>query len=744
MRIARLVFIVLALLGGVSLLQSFDRLRYAHNKVLLDTKLAILAEARSDWYEGIVALSLERSVTQVAFALDSVISPDLRQLIDDQRAMSEALLDESFRVLGEKDGFDNGPTFFGQADRLRAEIAALRTEADALLSLPPDQRSQARVQDLPYELKAKIEQMFAASGLLVVEESEKSSEELTLTEIQSLAFEIREYGGRARTFYAIAALTGQPIPDVFMGEARIDNGHAKADWHKLKVTAQAAALAPELGAAIDFAEQEFRQTYLQSLDQMDAAMDRMRAGEDVAMPYDFQTFFAMSNAGLDAVAAIAPQAGVLVQDYWISQLQDSRRTRLISAVAVVLLAGLTAIALFALQRKLSRPLQAATKVLIDIADGKLDRQFRQKPRGLDEIKAIWESLEKLTVTLKATRDREAAEKEAEKRAKEGIVGELTMGLEKMARGELTHHIQDDYGEAYRKLVTNFNATNDALRSLITEVQDNSMQIADGSNDIANAVVDLSERTTAQEASVAQSVENLGTFSQNIRDLAENARQSDQYVQKAMETAQSSTAVVDTAMEAMERIKLSSDDIKKFTTVIDDIAFQTGLLALNAGVEAARAGEAGRGFAVVAQEIRDLAQRASESAADIKKVIEKSAEVVQYGAEQVSLTGGALREIAEIVQNIQTRIGDISQTSQQQTKGVSEIGGTMDQIDDMTKQNAAMVDQANSVGGALRAKAAALSDAVGRFVIEGPDQHERAAPGLNSDPYNVVHEARWAG
>ena len=172
-----------------------------------------------------------------------------------------------------------------------------------------------------------------------------------------------------------------------------------------------------------------------------------------------------------------------------------------------------------------------------------------------------------------------------------------------------------------------------------------------------------------------------------------------------------------AVGAMDHIKSSSQDIKKFTAVIDDSAFQTGLLALNAGIEAARAGDAGKGFSVVDQEIRHLAERAAESAKDVKNVIDQSVAQVESGAGYVADTGTSLTEISDIVQNISNSIGHINDASQQQTTGVNDIEETMASIDEMTKQNANMAERAASTGLVLQEKAEKLRTAVDRFVID---------------------------
>ncbi|MEL7465085.1 MAG: methyl-accepting chemotaxis protein [Pseudomonadota bacterium] len=728
MKIASFVFAILVMLGGFSIMLSAQQVWEKHDKVIQDEQSAALAVSKSIWLEGTVALSFERSVTQVALALDDPIPSDFRALIEEQRGKSDALFAETLSRLASESTSENAAEFQRRVTEARKIIAALRREADVMLASGAADRDGSRVADLPYELKKAIENLYASATLLALPDTVTSAEEIMLTRVQALAWEIREYGGRARTFYAIATLTGRPIPNVVAGEARIDTGRAKAAWHQLQLAMQAFDPPADLVEAIAVARENFAETYLRSLDQLDAAMDEMRAGVDRTMPLDFGSFFALSNDGLDAVAGLAPLAGTEIYRYWEGQISASRMTRLLNILAMLVLSGLMALAIFALQRKLVRPLLAMSEVIQRIASGDLEREFRKKSRGLDEMKSIWDGLSTMTATLREVRENAKLEREAERAAKEGVIGDLLIGLEKMAEGDLTHQIENCYGPAYEALVTNYNATTVTLRGLVSDVVDTAGDIADRSVELSAAIEDLSRRTDAQSDYLARTVGNLSEFSDNIRETADSVGQSDAYAGRATDEARSSQEIVDGAVEAMRRIKSSSQEINQFTAVIDEIAFQTGLLALNAGVEAARAGNAGTGFAVVAHEIRDLAQRASESSAEIKGVIQQSVRQVETGSRQVIETGQSLEDIVEMVQEISKRIAAISSASQDQRTGVDEIGATMDQLDDMTKKNADMVERATRTSSTLQEKAHALRVAVERFSVEDPS---RAAPQLRA-------------
>jgi methyl-accepting chemotaxis protein len=731
MRIARVVMVVLGFLGLFSLVLAGERLWRAQSKVVQDEQLAALAQARSDWYAGIVALSFERSVTQVALALDTPIPPAFMDLIEQQRAESDRLLEQALDRIVNKPSFRNQAMFEAEVRALRATIASLRAEAEGLVSRPATSRDAVRSHDLPYDLKATIEELFTASSLLVLPDGDSSTNEMMLSRIQTLSWEAREYGGRARTFYAIATLTGEPVPMAFTGEAYVDTVRAQSAWQALGMAARAVDLPPELTAEIEAAAQLFEGSYLPALDRIDVAMADMRAGVATDMPYDFETFFTLSNAALDAVAGIAPVAGEHIQTYWADQLSASKRARVFSILVMLMTGGLTLLSLFALQRQMIRPLESATATLQDMAAGNLDRAFRQTHRGLDEIWVIWDAMEALTVTLREARAVAEREKEAEQRAREGIIGTLMQALERLSCGDLTHEITDDYGEIYAELVANFNMTCANLRLVVAEVVEAALDIAKRSDALGMAVEDLSARTDRQTSLVTETAERLKELSVLLEEAARNSAASTQTASDAARTAEAGGEVVDSTTNSMQLIRNTSREISGISGMIDDIAFQTSLLSLNAGVEAARAGEAGRGFAIVAQEVRALADQVSDAARQVKELVATSEANVRSGVEDVERTGDALREITTMVKAVQGNITEIDDASRVQASTLSQIGRTVQEIDATARQNAAMADEARDTSNALRAKSEELRSAVGRFVIsdapDAPDVQHLLAP-----------------
>lgn len=736
MRIAYLIFAVLSVLGLLGFGLATQRLWVAHSNVVVETRNAELAQARSYWYEGTVALSFERSVTQVALALETPIPDAFRALIEEQRRISDGLLDRSLTQLDATGPFENRDQFLTTVRGQRAAIITLRREADTLLSQPAAARDPARSYQMPNDLKAEIERLFASTTLLVLEGGSFSTTESAMSRVQALAWETREYAGRARTFYAIAALTGEPIPARFSGEAKVDTLRGIAGWDRIQVVHQSVQMPEALDRALANADTAFAQTYLQALGDMDTAMTAMRAGEDVTMPYSFEDFFALSNTGLDAVASIAPLMGGLIQEYWGAQISQARTARNVSAAIAVLTIFLSVSSVHIMRRRLIRPLGEATRVLNDMAEGKIDRKFRQTRRHLDEMRVMWDAMETLTLRLQEARqnaeqerEADACAREAEERAKQGIVGELMTGLEHMAQGDLTYEISGEFGETYSDLITNFNNTGTTLRDAIGNVVMTANAIAEHAAGLSSAIDDLSHRSENQTRIVSDTTQSLRTLIDMLEDTARNTEGSLRRVTEAAGKSEAGRQVVETAIKAMDDIHASSESIRGFGDVIDGIAFQTNLLSLNAGVEAARAGETGKGFGVVAQEVRSLASQASEAAQQVKGQVQTSATSVSSGVEQVKKTGRALEEISDMVEEVHKMIQQIDDASRQQSQTISQLGQTMEGVDEISRQNAQMAIQATETSATLQHSANALRNSVSRFSIG--DETAPGAPVMKS-------------
>jgi methyl-accepting chemotaxis protein len=300
-----------------------------------------------------------------------------------------------------------------------------------------------------------------------------------------------------------------------------------------------------------------------------------------------------------------------------------------------------------------------------------------------------------------------------------VVDALRKGLERLAEGDLTDRIADVFPENYDQLRADFNLAVDRLQEAMRGVVENADLIQGEASEISSAADDLSARTERQAATLEQTASALDQLTSSVKSAADGANHANELVETARENAEASGEVVREAVEAMGEIESSSQQISKITGVIDDIAFQTNLLALNAGVEAARAGEAGRGFAVVASEVRALAQRSSDAAREINALISASGTQVKRGVDLVDQAGAALKGIVDSVTEISRNVNEIAVSSREQSAGLAEINAAVNQLDQVTQQNAAMFEETTAASHALTREAETLTRTMSRFQTGGP-------------------------
>ena len=314
------------------------------------------------------------------------------------------------------------------------------------------------------------------------------------------------------------------------------------------------------------------------------------------------------------------------------------------------------------------------------------------------------------------RNQTEAERAQSNALQRDIVARLGKSLSHLSSGDLAYRIVDDFPGEYAQLKIDFNAAMQSLEETIQTVNASVQNIGNGTGEISTAANDLSHRTEQQAASLEETAAALDQLTSQVNASADNAKVAAKSVESASGDAEKSGEVVQKAISAMKGIEQSSGEVSRIIGVIDEIAFQTNLLALNAGVEAARAGDAGKGFAVVAQEVRELAQRSANAAKEIKALINTSAEQVREGVDLVGQTGSALQKIADQVVQINGLIRQISGSASEQAVGLKEINTAVNQMDQVTQQNAAMVEETTAASMALNEEAHALSTLVSRFQV----------------------------
>ncbi|PWV97620.1 methyl-accepting chemotaxis protein [Hoeflea marina] len=401
-----------------------------------------------------------------------------------------------------------------------------------------------------------------------------------------------------------------------------------------------------------------------------------------------------------------------------------------AALVLVVATGLMAW----LARSILSPIPALTQVSSALASGDLsvDVPFtdrRNEIGGLAKSLAVLkdEALQKQQLEAEAARqaglsDRERGQREAAKaeydRQFDITVEELGASLSKLSDGDLTVRLNRPFADKFEKLRLDFNDAVEKLSATLTDVRAESEEFQNGSSEMRSATSDLARRTEHQAAALEETAAALDEITATVSHSSKRADEATEMASRAQQSTVNSRKVVSDAVNAMSRIESASSEISKIINVIDEIAFQTNLLALNAGVEAARAGEAGRGFAVVAQEVRELAGRSANAAKDIKLLITKSGEEVSDGVKLVNATGEALTGISEQVASINGHISSIATAAREQTSGLSGINAAVNQMDQVTQQNAAMVEEATAVMHRLAESSTRLTGLIGQFVVSG--------------------------
>jgi methyl-accepting chemotaxis protein len=296
------------------------------------------------------------------------------------------------------------------------------------------------------------------------------------------------------------------------------------------------------------------------------------------------------------------------------------------------------------------------------------------------------------------------------------IREAVKAAETVAAGDLTSRIEVTRTDETGQLLQALKRMNESLVNVVSGVRHGTDTIATASNQIASGNQDLSSRTEEQASSLQQTAAAMEQLTSTVKQNADNSRQANQLAASASDVALQGGTVVGQVVATMGSIHASSKKIVDIIGVIDGIAFQTNILALNAAVEAARAGEQGRGFAVVASEVRNLAQRSAAAAKEIKALIDDSVQKVDAGSAQVAEAGKTMDQIVASVRRVTDIMGEISAASQEQTTGIEQINHAVTQMDQVTQQNAALVEEAAAAAASLREQADGLVRAVGVFQL----------------------------
>lgn len=293
-------------------------------------------------------------------------------------------------------------------------------------------------------------------------------------------------------------------------------------------------------------------------------------------------------------------------------------------------------------------------------------------------------------------------------------------IEHISRGDLTAPLQSWGRSEIGSLGNNLQLMQQALVKTVGTVREGAVAIYQGSSEISAGNTDLSSRTEQQASALEQTAASMEELTATVKQNAENAHHASQLASDASGKARQGGDIVTGVVSTMNNISTSSKKIAEITTVINSIAFQTNILALNAAVEAARAGEQGRGFAVVASEVRNLAQRSASAAKEIDGLISESVDLIGKGSAQVGHAGNTMNEIVDAVRRVTDIMAEIAAASDEQSKGIQQVSMAVTEMDNVTQQNASLVEEASSAAASLEEQAARLTQAVSAFKLSTTD------------------------
>jgi methyl-accepting chemotaxis protein len=735
---------VIAALGAVVVIMLAAGAWSSWSRLQVDSRIAGVAATTAHIFTALHNLRSDRSRSvRMLLSNEQITTRDPR--LWESRDAEMPALKGALAALQNVD-FPERQAVAAELDQRIKKLAALHQESVTALAQPKAQRRAGLAPETRDEIQGLLTMLDNLSTRLdkLIKLEDPFIDQLMA--LKQLAWVARDAGGDASVMLS-NALSGQPLPADPLAVYAANVSKYETAWALLEQ--QAASMT--LPASMTSAMAKTKQVYFapDHLALRTNTIKKLVAGQPPGITTD--QWSALTVPKLATLLGVADAALEFAKEHAAKQ-QTKAMWNLGLELTMLALATAFAIGMIQLvSRRVIMPLQGIQGAMLKLAEG----DFGVAVPGLerkDEVGAMANAVERFKAVAddKARQEADAATRRheaeaavqakaseelartAEERARTAetqahAVRALADGLKRLAAGDLTARLSDDFTDDYKQIKDDFNATVAQLQQTIGAIAAATREVTSASAEISTSSSDLSQRTEEQAASLEETSASMEEISATVKKNAENAHQANQSSANAREVANRGGEVVAKAVEAMGQIESSSRKISDIIGVIDEIARQTNLLALNAAVEAARAGEAGRGFAVVASEVRNLAQRSSQAAKDIKDLITSSGSQVQNGVELVNKAGGALAQIVESINKVATIVSDIATASSEQASGVEEVNKALTQMDEVTQQNSALVEQATATAKTLDQQAQAMSEQVAFFRLEGDAKSHTSRP-----------------
>lgn len=692
----------------------------------VSTQLAGLASLDKSLFDALLGMRGERGAISSAVKLEPVDMASTRKNIEDGRRDLDAAFNDTKSIIDRVEPASLKISLGPVLENYRKWLD-LRAKVDAGLALPVKDRDASVGKNALGLADQMLVDLEKASYQVEAVINARGPAMIMFTQLRSLAWTSRTQLGTANSSIVGAIISKQPLSAEKLAEIAVQDARVFLAWD---VISQIVA-SDTTPAAIRDLHKVAQNTYFSGAyaEQKSSAIKQFQAGQPFAMNVDdWRKPAGPAQASLADIASASLKEMTALTG---ANAAASTRSIVIYGVATLLALALAIVGFTTIIFRIANPITALTGAMRTLAAGdlsaKIDGATRKDEIG-DMARAVEvfreASIHNRQLEEEAIGSRQAAEAERvafQKRAESEAEARLTQatsglasGLRRLAAGDLLCEIEEEFSEQFEALRHDFNSSIRQLRTALEGVAKSALTVRSGSDEISTASDQLAKRTEQQAASLEETAAALEQVTTNVKQTSERASEAREMVRHASARANSSSSVVSNAIDAMSKIEAASTQIGQIIGVINDIAFQTNLLALNAGVEAARAGEAGKGFAVVAQEVRELAQRSANAAKEIKTLIGNSEAAVTQGVALVNDTGNGLNEIANLVSAINQHMDAIALGAREQASGLTEINTSVNHMDQVTQQNAAMVEEMNAAGAGLADESGRLSELLMRF------------------------------